>query len=753
MKRHNSSMAMAVLAGIFILEIVPTSRVNALETEWTFLRPSNTGIPGEEVRFARIDPTGRLWVSARYPFYGEGGVACTADLVHWTTYANWETPLPDDIVQSILFDDDGSTWFGTPAGLSHLKDGLWTNYNSTNSPLPGSAIGPMTRDSQGRLWLLYASGVLNEGVAMFDGTNWAFHPKSTMGFAPTMLLTSIAVDADDTVWVGTEQAGGIGRFDGSEWTVLDASGGYSDGPARLLTTDDAGDLWVDWYQGIMEFDGESWIDHPDPPLGGQLSTLNVVTPSLYYAGTYSGLVQKYDGSWQSWTYGASGSYVLSIDFDELGYTWVGGLNRVRRLDEETGTWKTYNEFNTGLPTYFITSFAAHPDGSMYIGTEQGGMAKFEGDPNDLANARWRCFNADNDGFEPWPFNYDTPYGTDTAQDVLTGPDGSVWVAANGLGRWNGTQFDRWTIDDSNIRGHSLQHLGHDGNQTLWIGYPYIGGADSFDGLTFDHWSWAEDNLPGDDVYDFGTDPAGNMWIVANGVLGFFDGVEWTRDPIPGVPGIALKVEVAPNGDVWVGTDSGVLRWNDTTSTLFTLANSDIPANEINDILITPEGIVWVAAFQGLNWPYFGGIARFDGSTWTKFNRQNSPIPHEQVIDLGLDAMGRLWIGTGAEGVAVLRVADPAAVELVIAGEALPIMVSPNPLRQGGRVEFTLARAGMVSGHLFDTAGRLVRSVEPAVMTGGPQTLPLDTAGLAAGIYHLKLRTPNGDGHSRLVIVR
>jgi hypothetical protein len=87
--KQNRSMArptLAICAWSALLATALPVAISALETEWQFLRPSNTGIPGQEVRFARFDPSGRLWVSARYPFYAEGGVACTSDLVHWTTY-------------------------------------------------------------------------------------------------------------------------------------------------------------------------------------------------------------------------------------------------------------------------------------------------------------------------------------------------------------------------------------------------------------------------------------------------------------------------------------------------------------------------------------------------------------------------------------------------------------------------------------------------------------------------------------------
>ncbi|MBK8233856.1 MAG: T9SS type A sorting domain-containing protein [Candidatus Eisenbacteria bacterium] len=216
--------------------------------------------------------------------------------------------------------------------------------------------------------------------------------------------------------------------------------------------------------------------------------------------------------------------------------------------------------------------------------------------------------------------------------------------------------------------------------------------------------------------------------------------------------MTTQVEVAPNGDLWLGTDSGCIRWDGTHSTIYTTANSGLPANQVHRILISPEGIVWIAAFQGLDWPYHGGLARFDGTTWTTFTRDNAPLPHEQISALGLDASGRLWIGTGGEGIAVLTLIETTAVPQ-IGSPLTALQVYPNPATRHGSITVSLARPGVVTGGLFDTTGRRVLEVSPTSLPQGHNVIPFDVDRLAAGSYLLRLRTPEGDAHSRLVVVR
>src|SRR4030095_14996257 len=42
---------------------------------FNLVRPSTTGVPGEEVRVMKFDPSGNLWIAGRFYFWSEGGVA------------------------------------------------------------------------------------------------------------------------------------------------------------------------------------------------------------------------------------------------------------------------------------------------------------------------------------------------------------------------------------------------------------------------------------------------------------------------------------------------------------------------------------------------------------------------------------------------------------------------------------------------------------------------------------------------------
>ncbi|MEM6646173.1 MAG: DUF1501 domain-containing protein [Bacteroidota bacterium] len=78
---------------------------------------------------------------------------------------------------------------------------------------------------------------------------------------------------------------------------------------------------------------------------------------------------------------------------------------------------------------------------------------------------------------------------------------------------------------------------------------------------------------------------------------------------------------------------------------------------------------------------------------------------------------------------------------------------PNPARSRTTVPFTLASPSRVRLGVFDVTGRPVRSIFEGMRGTGTHTVPLDLSGLAAGLYLVRLQTPQRQYATRLVVVR
>ncbi|MEZ4738582.1 MAG: two-component regulator propeller domain-containing protein [Flavobacteriales bacterium] len=74
-------------------------------------------------------------------------------------------------------------------------------------------------------------------------------------------------------------------------------------------------------------------------------------------------------------------------------------------------------------------------------------------------------------------------------------------------------------------------------------------------------------------------------------------------------------------------------------------SAGLSSDNINDVLVDPEGALWVATTEGLD--------RFDGSHVRHFRHRatdSTSLPHNEVNRLALDRSGNLWVGT-AKGLA------------------------------------------------------------------------------------------------------
>jgi hypothetical protein len=65
-RKINVTLALLISCGLTVFAQTP---------QFNIIKPSTTGVPGEEVRVMKFDPAGNLWIAGRFYFWGEGGLA------------------------------------------------------------------------------------------------------------------------------------------------------------------------------------------------------------------------------------------------------------------------------------------------------------------------------------------------------------------------------------------------------------------------------------------------------------------------------------------------------------------------------------------------------------------------------------------------------------------------------------------------------------------------------------------------------
>lgn len=99
------------------------------------------------------------------------------------------------------------------------------------------------------------------------------------------------------------------------------------------------------------------------------------------------------------------------------------------------------------------------------------------------------------------------------------------------------------------------------------------------------------------------------------------------------------------GNVWVGTDGGLTKFDGTNWVTYTEADG-LPASPIRSLYCSPDGMLWIGTF-------YTGFATFDGTGFTIYDQTNSALPDDFVKAFAYEAPGIMWIGTSG-GLARLK---------------------------------------------------------------------------------------------------
>ncbi|MGD1994707.1 MAG: two-component regulator propeller domain-containing protein [Anaerolineae bacterium] len=247
--------------------------------EWT---AENSGLESDEVGGLNCDPDSNTLL-VTYD-WGVGTFdAAAGEWRHLTTDDGLASDWANDI-----FVVDGEIWVASDSGVSVVHtDGDVTIYDEETSDIPDERVEAIVADGDGTIWLAGSDGLL----AFQDGA-WTQYNKDNVEEFPFLdAFEDVLAAPDGTIWVGNG-FGEICQFDPAAETCLeiyDSQEGMADDLNDLLL-DDQGTLTYCGDQGISTFDGGSWR--------------SLVLDELPASNVYDAITQTPDGT--IWVGGAFG---------------------------------------------------------------------------------------------------------------------------------------------------------------------------------------------------------------------------------------------------------------------------------------------------------------------------------------------------------------------------------------------------------------------------------------------------------------
>ncbi len=151
--------------------------------------------------------------------------------------------LPDNFVTSVVIDDEGNKWIGTPGGVGKYNGSGWTVYNTLNSGLPDNKVSSIVIDSSGNKWI----GTWNGGLAKFNDTGWTVYNSENTGMNLSQ-VSSLCIDSMGVLWIGSFN--NLIKYNGVEWSQRSMSCGW----IRSLDSEGGGIIWGGTDNGLFRLD-------------------------------------------------------------------------------------------------------------------------------------------------------------------------------------------------------------------------------------------------------------------------------------------------------------------------------------------------------------------------------------------------------------------------------------------------------------------------------------------------------------------
>ncbi len=613
---------------------------------------------------------GKLW------FATSRGLSSLGDDGRWVTYTAETTGggLPSNNVTSLASAPDGSLWVGTRqvwdgaswsgGGLARYQNGEWHTY-TTGDGIPSYNIVGVAVDQSARVWVVGQPhhvwvpaaditpahwGLTNGGASVFADGGWTRYERNDRAASSlpnTNTFYAVTVDGLGNVWFGT--AAGLlmyGPLGWSQWTVT--GGGTSGNPVGSVGVGDDGRVWM----SVLDPSGVGMsitiLDTHGTPYDHSHDSLQDIPTDRLPAQTVQAILPLPGGS-QAW-----------IGMEEAAGNGAG----LARID---GSGKVVERrVTTGLSSNYISTLAAAPDGSVWIGT---------GALDTLGRGHGLDIRGPDGSWSHYRTNTPSPTPATATTRPASRGDALVYIGLNTTGAiaaaFPGQVFTlpgdptRYTIDGQYGFGaegllYIQPTLGQDvpGGTALYGTLQSVS-SDTIAGIAFDKNGVAWVGARGDALNANRTRfvDGGLSRVTLGGATPQWQTFRSVTPPAAGLPSNNVSsVAIGPDGRVWVGTGSlrdstgsgvAVLDPRSGAWTTYTAANG-LASNNITAIVTTPEGDIWAAgaSYWSDGKRIGGGVSRLRGSTWTSWTAETSALvaDADEVRSLGRDRKGAIWAG-------------------------------------------------------------------------------------------------------------
>ncbi len=485
--------------------------------------------------------------------------------------------------------------------------------------LPNNSVLAIAQTPDGYLWL-----GTEEGLARFDGVRFVIFDTNNTPALQSNHISALLVDAEKSLWIGT-QGGGLTVVRDGQFKTYTTRNGLSNDTILALYEDSNGNLWIGTNGGgLNRFkDGkfETYTSKNGLPDDAVFTLAGGKDKSLWI-GTHAGLARLSAGKVTTYTTkeGLSDNYIKCLLISQNGDVWIGtnegGLSRF-----SDGHFTNYN-IRQGVSSNTIWSISEDKAGTLWVGTFDGGLNRFQ-------NGKFTRYAA-KDGLS-----------SNRVFALFEDREGSLWIGTGGAGlaRLKNGSFTTITSGEG-LSADVVLPVYEDVNNVIWAG-TNGGGLNRIENghiTTYTTRNGLSDNV----VFSLSDDKDHNLWIAThkgldrlkNGRFSFFDKTS-------GLPSdIVVCLYRDRDGNLWAGSRGGLSRFDGTRFKTYTTKDG-LSSDYVVSIYQDEQGTLWIGTGGG-------GLNEFRNGRFSSYTTKNG-LSNNAVWALAGDSGGVLWIGTGGGG--------------------------------------------------------------------------------------------------------
>jgi len=117
--------------------------------------------------------------------------------------------------------------------------------------------------------------------------------------------------------------------------------------------------------------------------------------------------------------------------------------------------------------------------------------------------------------------------------------------------------------------------------------------------------------------------------------------------------IIWTVEVDNNDIVWIGSNKGLIKYENENFLLYNKSNAPLVTDNVYALTVDKDNSIWFTSCMFKT----GGIMKFDGKNWKLFTPQNSALPGSLTSDIITDEQNNKWatLTEGVNGCSIVKI--------------------------------------------------------------------------------------------------